>query len=241
MKKCLISFLCGFMICGAVFAAYADQPIAIIVNGQTIQSEVAPMVVDGKVMVPTRVIAEALGAEVQWDGANNAVVITSQEQTTPPLIQETVTGTDMQHPVPAGQSFLCPDGMRIRISEIERGSEAWAILQEAYKFNQAPEGGKQYVLIRVAVENVSYEGYDGSEERYVGDGDFTLQGSSGSEYSASYKPAVQPDSGLYASINKTLVRGGKTSGALCFYVPSDESDLIVKYKPFLSATYFAVE
>lgn len=62
---------------------FADQPIKLIINGQQIQCDVPPQNINGRVMVPARFVAEPLGAEVDWDGENRAVIIkskVSQEQ-----------------------------------------------------------------------------------------------------------------------------------------------------------------
>lgn len=248
MQKFFIGIICGVLICGFALVAYADQPIAIIVNGQTIQSEVAPMIVDGRIMVPTRVIAEALGADVQWDGVNNAVVINTTGQTTspivtPPVVEETITatGTTRQDPIPAGQTFLCSDGVKVKVTGITKGAAAWAILKEANMYNDAPESGMQYVLVQLEAENVSYESYDGKEEVNISGGDFSLLGSSSVIYHTFDKAAVQPDTGVNADFTKTVYHGGKTSGAACFYIPANETNLILVYKPILDSTYFEIE
>jgi|GEM_PF-1467664 len=76
-------FFVGLSICiaiGCLLAvswAYAAQPIKLIVNGQEIQCEVPPQIINGRTMVPLRVLAEALGCQAQWDGNANAVTITT--------------------------------------------------------------------------------------------------------------------------------------------------------------------
>jgi len=51
-----------------------DQPSAVI-NGQSRPLDVPPMIVDGIVMVPVRVIAETLGAYVLWDAGRRVVIV----------------------------------------------------------------------------------------------------------------------------------------------------------------------
>lgn len=51
------------------------KPITIKVNGNVIQTDVAPVNANGRVLVPVRAIAEALGCKVEWDGTNNIVSI----------------------------------------------------------------------------------------------------------------------------------------------------------------------
>ncbi|NPV44614.1 MAG: copper amine oxidase N-terminal domain-containing protein [Firmicutes bacterium] len=49
--------------------------IKIIVNGKTAASDPEPFIYNGTTFVPVRLIGEALGMDVQWDRARNAVVI----------------------------------------------------------------------------------------------------------------------------------------------------------------------
>jgi hypothetical protein len=68
--------------------ALADTPIKLIVNGDEIYSDVPPQIIDGRAMVPLRVIADALSAKVEWDEYNNAIYITTQSpqtQSTAPI------------------------------------------------------------------------------------------------------------------------------------------------------------
>lgn len=44
-------------------------------NGEAIPTDVAPVVIQGRTMVPVRVVAEALGEKVEWDQGRWAVVI----------------------------------------------------------------------------------------------------------------------------------------------------------------------
>lgn len=53
-----------------------SDSIRIYVSNKEIESDVEPQIISDRVMVPVRFIAEALGAEVGWDGANRVVSIT---------------------------------------------------------------------------------------------------------------------------------------------------------------------
>lgn len=74
-----------YQICGIVLGlvlsitavAAADNSISMVVNGQKINCDVPPQIINGRTLVPARFIAEALGATVDWDGKNNTVVVTS--------------------------------------------------------------------------------------------------------------------------------------------------------------------
>ena len=56
-------------------AIQAASPVRIIFNGYELKSEVPAQIIDGHTMVPLRVIAETLGAQVEWDADNHAVII----------------------------------------------------------------------------------------------------------------------------------------------------------------------
>ncbi len=75
----LTGILIGSLLFGSV-AVFADQTIKLIVNGQVINSDVSPQIIDGRTMIPARALAEALGATVSWDASQNAVIVTSQGQ-----------------------------------------------------------------------------------------------------------------------------------------------------------------
>jgi hypothetical protein len=47
------------------------------VNGEEVALEAPPVLRGGRTLVPIRFIAESLGAEVEWDAARRAVVITA--------------------------------------------------------------------------------------------------------------------------------------------------------------------
>ncbi|BDG62177.1 hypothetical protein caldi_32670 [Caldinitratiruptor microaerophilus] len=56
-------------------SAWAGTRISIEVNGKPVATDVAPMNVNGRVLIPIRFVAEALGADVTWDGATQTVRI----------------------------------------------------------------------------------------------------------------------------------------------------------------------
>lgn len=55
--------------------AYAADSIQLVVNGRKVDTDVPPMVKDGRTLVPIRWVAEALGAEVVWDAKTQTVYI----------------------------------------------------------------------------------------------------------------------------------------------------------------------
>ncbi|MCL2388619.1 MAG: copper amine oxidase N-terminal domain-containing protein [Defluviitaleaceae bacterium] len=55
----------------------------IIVNGEQITSDVPPQIISGRFMIPLRLVSEAIGAEVNWDGEARIVTIV----TTPEAVE----------------------------------------------------------------------------------------------------------------------------------------------------------
>ncbi|WP_051534135.1 copper amine oxidase N-terminal domain-containing protein [Desulfitibacter alkalitolerans] len=81
MKKFLAGLLIGLLLATTTFAV-ANPALRLIVNGVDITSEAQPIIIDGRTLVPARALAEQLGATVEWDAANSAVVVTSPSQET---------------------------------------------------------------------------------------------------------------------------------------------------------------
>jgi len=53
----------------------ADQPIRLYVDGQELTTDVPPMIIDGRTMVPVRVVADHLGFSVEWWEATRTVYL----------------------------------------------------------------------------------------------------------------------------------------------------------------------
>lgn len=71
----LIGLLLGSLI--PISSIFASTPIKLIINNQEISCDSPPQLINGRVMVPARNVAENLGGVVSWDATNNAVVINS--------------------------------------------------------------------------------------------------------------------------------------------------------------------
>jgi phosphatidylserine/phosphatidylglycerophosphate/cardiolipin synthase-like enzyme len=71
--------IAGIIICSLFVASFAlaTQPISLIVNGQTVQCDVPPQIINGRTMVPISAVAKALGAQVSWDGSAQTVSISA--------------------------------------------------------------------------------------------------------------------------------------------------------------------
>ena len=65
------------------------------INNQLTKMDISPVVIDGRTLAPARYVAEAFGADVQWDQNNNAVIITSSKNTTE-INNDTPISSDVQ-------------------------------------------------------------------------------------------------------------------------------------------------
>lgn len=65
------------LIASCVGAALAGNSVTITVDGRAIQPDVPPQIVGDRVMVPVRAVAEALGANVDWEASTRTVRISS--------------------------------------------------------------------------------------------------------------------------------------------------------------------
>lgn len=72
MKKLLIGLT---MIFSMAFTAsvFADESISLTIDNKTIESDVAPQIIDGRTMVPVRAIFEGVGAEVDWNSDTKTI------------------------------------------------------------------------------------------------------------------------------------------------------------------------
>ena len=56
-----------------------DQAVSIRLDGETVYADVPPVILDGRTMVPLRAIAEALGAQIAWDGDSRTITLSLGE------------------------------------------------------------------------------------------------------------------------------------------------------------------
>lgn len=87
MKRFVTGLVIGFLLATTV-GVTASSNIRLIINGQEIVSDVPPQLIEGRVMVPARFIAEPLGATVEWNEEKNAVIITNKSETVNTEIEE---------------------------------------------------------------------------------------------------------------------------------------------------------
>lgn len=76
----MASILAALIFVGAATYVVAKQHIRLFVNGSEVKTEVAPLITDGRVMVPIRTVAEILGRNVQWNDRKSEISIEDQKK-----------------------------------------------------------------------------------------------------------------------------------------------------------------
>lgn len=80
MMKRILSFVLVAAVSISVMMPVAASPVIhVFLDGVQLRFEVAPRIMNGRTVVPLRDIFEALGAEVEWDGATQTVTATRDD------------------------------------------------------------------------------------------------------------------------------------------------------------------
>lgn len=83
----LLSLVMAFNTCGIV--GYANDGITVTLNGDKIDFDVQPQLINDRTMVPLRKIFEAMGAYVDWYGDTQTVVATKDDKVVTAKIDDT--------------------------------------------------------------------------------------------------------------------------------------------------------
>lgn len=75
MKKILAFLLVIVLSAGVVQAAAADNSVKVVVDGEMVQFDQPPVIIDGRTLVPIRMVAQKIGATVNWNGATQVTSI----------------------------------------------------------------------------------------------------------------------------------------------------------------------
>jgi hypothetical protein len=79
MKRFLVGFLAGIIVATSAVASADTNIVRLFVDGKEIVFDDAPpQMINNRVMVPARPLAEALRAKVTWDAETRSVKVTSQ-------------------------------------------------------------------------------------------------------------------------------------------------------------------
>lgn len=132
--------------------------------------------------------------------------------------------TSRQSPVPWGESWPTPDGLLIRVVDVDL--DAWPRVLAENQFNDPPAEGIRMVMVMVEVTNE-----DGGSDTpcKIDDSDYRVVGERGviySSFDSTTRCGVIPD-----ELDWELFSGATVSGNVCVMLPKDEGELRLIYKP----------
>lgn len=135
-------------------------------------------------------------------------------------IARTDLGIDPEQPVPFGQTATGED-WQISVIDVVKGEEAWKQILETNQFNNPPEAGREYIMVKL---NARYIGLD-DEGDAISYSPFSIRTNSDNEF----KPAsvVEPE----PSLDYNLYPGGEADGWIVLSVPEQTKDLILFFSP----------
>jgi len=157
LKKIKRSFLAFFVVLlfMSVGAASAANQITVVLDGRTLQFDVQPTIIDGRTMVPMRVIFEELGANVEWDGATRTITATSSD-----LVVRTTVGNRV---IDVNGNRITMDVAPIIIDG--RTLVPVRFVSEAFGADVEWEAGTRTVfIVSESVEHSAQAGYTSPEE-----------------------------------------------------------------------------
>lgn len=117
MKKKLAVMLCmTLLITMLAIPVSAAAPVpSVIIDGQSVSFDVAPMIDNGRVLVPLRAIFEQMGAKVDWDDATKtatavkgSITVVAKLGSTSPTINGVVKTIDVPARLVEGGRILAP-------------------------------------------------------------------------------------------------------------------------------------
>lgn len=178
-------------------------------------------------------------------GAEAPATAPPTEQTATPEESEPIptstpsVGLSRNNPLPMGESLVTPEDIEITVLNSTKGDQAWEIIQKANQFNDPPANGMQYILITVKVKNISSQ----KEPWAYTDLYFELVGSSNKVFHTFDKSAVLPDEGMLSKLRAELYHGGEATGSLSFYIPQNETNLVLTWRGLIetSRRFFEVK
>ena len=129
-------------------------------------------------------------------------------------------GSVLDDAFPVGEVMKGADGAEIQVLQIT--ADAWPLVLAENRFNDPPEEGIRFFMVRVEVTNPS----NALQPIEVSDSDFELIGDNRVIYTWSDDCGLIPD-----ELNREIFPGGREEGNVCFGIPDTEEGLILIYKP----------
>jgi hypothetical protein len=194
-----------------------------LVDGGSVQLDVAPFIKDGRTFVPLRFVSEQLGALVTYttkpDGSVDKVTVKMSAS-------DSISPT----PTPTPSSSLTPTPTTV-LKRMEVDGVALSVLNVATATEHGmwvPEGdGNVFLDVEVKFENLAREETYSVNTLY-----FSVKDSNGNAYGHVMVGGLDPDLPL-----THLAKGQSVSGYVSFVVPQSASGFTLVYAPFIGAGF----
>jgi len=147
------------------------------------------------------------------------------------VMGDQASGLSVDDPAPAG-AVVAGEQWEFSVLEMLRGDEAWDALSEASEYNDPPDDGMEYVLVRLKVRNISED----DEPRWVGWSMVELVGDNKEVYDNIF--ATVPESELDA----WLFPNGEAEGWIALQAAEGETGLILIFsESYSEQRYLSLE
>lgn len=209
MKDKLLLLFCIILLAIVPVNVSAEQSIKVNLNGNHIDFDVQPAIINGRTMVPLRAIFEALGLEIRWDGETSTVTGVGNGKEIKLKIGSTkalIDGNEVELDVPAAvieNRTLVP--VRF-VAEASGAKVAWDGTSRTVLISTLE---KPFLLVKNPDEKIKIEYVDGTNIKFYpntvnlprdGECRVSLEGESNYEYL--FVVIKGPD----LSINRELLR-----------------------------------
>ncbi len=88
IKKLFCILASAIMLLGGASTVCAESNVYLKINGKEIETEVSPLIMDGRTMVPVRVIFEAVGADIDFNAETKTITATKDNKTVKMVVGE---------------------------------------------------------------------------------------------------------------------------------------------------------
>ncbi len=230
MKRFLSGFLCGALIAGSigVFAvtSYVANPVdfKVMVNGEEFVSDPPALEINGRTYLPLRAMGDALGVPVNW----NEELRQAEVGTTTPKVEQNQYSRNNPAPINTVQTYTQDEeyslydnhSINLRVMEVIRGQQAWDKIIAANQFNDEPDEGYEYALVKIGVSVMTVEN-DGAYN--LSEYEFKSFSSNNEEMPGTY--VVTPD----PQFEGKLYAGGNAEGWIVVQVKKDDKNPKLAY------------
>lgn len=201
--------------------------IKLVVDGKTVNTSNEPFIYNGTTYLPVRVIGEALGKNVSWDGNTNTVTIGNSASNSSSTTTATSYSRTNPAPINTMQTYTKENTysdtkytVSLRVTETYRGSKAWEMIKAANMFNDEAPTGKEYIVAKIVGSVIS-----SNEDKAVHFSEYNFTAFSGTNVEYDMASVVNPE----PEFSGDVYTGGTTSGYCVFLVNTDDANPKIVY------------